>query len=453
MTPVRAFTVEDVHASIVEHGVPADARTMTREKVFWSHFCTNLGPAAWVLGALVVTVGLDVRWGFVALVLGNVLGALPVAACATLGPQTGLTQIEISRFSFGRTGTRVPSALNWLCAVGWDAVNNVPSVLALGALAALGGIGLPFWLGLALLAGTQMLASAYGHHLVQAIGKYLSYVLVVVFAITGVVAIARGGSLTVAHAHVTPATFVLAVSMVAGFAIGFAPYSSDYTRYLAPGTSLRRVAWLSGGGLALSGFGVELLGLLTASRLTDVSPAGVIGSVTALTGAFAPIALLAIALAAIPVNSINENTAAYSLISAGVRLPRPISAIVTGGCGYALAVAGAGTFAELFSGYMLVLLYWIAPWASIVLADWYVVRDRARRVGRWRSGATIFALVTPLTILLFSSTQVYVGPIARLLGGTDVGSFVGFLAAGGLYVLVQRRHGADAAQLAGPVAA
>ena len=102
---------------------------------------------------------------------------------------------------------------------------------------------------------------------------------------------------------------------------------------------------------------------------------------------------------------------------------------------------------------MLVLLYWIAPWASIVLADWYVVRDRARRVGRWRSGATIFALVTPLTILLFSSTQVYVGPIARLLGGTDVGSFVGFLAAGGLYVLVQRRHGADAAQLAGPVAA
>ena len=452
MTSVRAFTVEDVHASLVEHGVPAEARTMSREKVFWSHFCTNLGPAAWVLGALVVTIGLDVRWGVLALILGNVLGALPVALCSTLGPPTGLTQIETSRFAFGRLGTRVPSALNWLCAVGWDAVNNVPSVLALVALAALVGIGLPFWLGLALLAGTQLVASVYGHHLVQAIGKYVSYVLIVVFAITGIVAVARGGSLAVAHAHVTPAAFVLAVSIIAGFCIGFAPYSSDYTRYLPAATPRATIAMLSFGGLVLSSFTIELLGLLTASRLTDVSPAGVIGCLRGLTGAFAPIALLAIAVSAIPVNSINDNTAAYSLISAGVRLPRPITAIVTGACGFALAVAGAGAFAELFAGYMVVLLYWIAPWAAIVLADWFVVRDPTAPVGRWGVGVVIFALVTPLTIVLFSATDAYTGPVARLLGGTDIGSFVGFALAGGLYIVARRRQLA-AVPASAPVAA
>ena len=37
--------VEDINASIVEHGVTPDAQTMSVEKVFWSHFCTNLAPA------------------------------------------------------------------------------------------------------------------------------------------------------------------------------------------------------------------------------------------------------------------------------------------------------------------------------------------------------------------------------------------------------------------------
>ncbi len=411
---------------------------MSLEKIFWSHFATNLGPASWVLGALMGAIGLDVRWGLFALVAGNALGSLPVALCSTIGPKTGLTQIEISRYAFGRAGTRVPSALNWLCAVGWDAVNNVPSVLALVALAALYGIGLPFWLGLSLLAGTQLVAGIYGHHLVQIVGKYLSCVLLVVFAVAGIIAVATGGSMVSPHAHVTPANVVLGVSMIAGFAIGFAPYSSDYTRYVAPHTSSRRVATLSFCGLAGSAFFIELLGLLTAGRIADVSPSGIIGSIAHLTGAFAPFALLAIGLSAISINAFNENTAAYSLISSGLRLPRPVSACITAACGFALAVAGAGTFATLFSNYLLVLLYWIAPWAGIVLAEWFVVRGGRESIGTWGIGATIFVVVTLVTIVLFSATDVYTGPIARMLGGTDIGSFVGFFVAAGWYVLAAK---------------
>jgi NCS1 family nucleobase:cation symporter-1 len=117
-----------------------------------------------------------------------------------------------------------------------------------------------------------------------------------------------------------------------------------------------------------------------------------------------------------------------------------------------LAVAGAGAFAELFAGYMVVLLYWIAPWAAIVLADWFVVRDPMAPVGRWGVGVVIFALVTPLTIVLFSATDAYTGPVARLLGGTDIGSFVGFALAGGLYILARRRQRA-AVPASAPVAA
>ncbi|MBD5633010.1 MAG: cytosine permease [Candidatus Eremiobacteraeota bacterium] len=415
---------------------------MSPEKVFWSHFCTNLSPVTWVLGALVIGIGLDFRTGLLALVVGNVLGALPVGLNATLGPRTGLTQIEISRFAFGRLGTRLPATFNWISAVGWDAVNNVPSVLAIVALAARFGFTLPFWLGLAALVAVQLVASVYGHHVVQLLAKYVCYVLIVVFAIASIVAILKGGSLAAARAPMTPAMFLLGVSMIAGFNIGFAPYSADYTRYLPPQTKPWTIFALASGGLVTSGFAMELCGMLIASRLHDLSPAGVIDGIGALTGVFGPIALLAIAVSAIAINSINDNTAAYSLISTGVRIPRHVSAIVTSFCGFALAVAGAGKFAELFSNYLLLLLYWIAPWAGIVLADWFVYRGR-RATPAWGSGAAIFALVTPLTIALFSSTEVYTGPIARMLGGADIGFFVGFFAAAAGYVLVERVRSAS----------
>ena len=429
---------EEFDASLIETGVPPERQTMTVEKVFWSHFCTNLAPATWVLGALLVAIGLDFRTGVLAILIGNILGGLPVGLNATLGPKTGLTQIEISRFAFGRLGTRVPSALNWLCAIGWDAVNNVPSVLALVALALLFGIALPFWIGLTVLVVIQMAASVYGHHVVQLLAKYLSYVLIVVFAITGIVAIANGGSMAVASAPVKPATFVLGVSIIAGFIIGFGPYTSDYTRYLPRSTKSSTVFGLSFFGLGISATLIELCGLLTASHLKSFNAAGVIAGIGSVTGAFAPVALIAIAASAIAINSINDNTAAYSFISTGVRVPRHAAAIFTSICGFVLAVAGAGRFAELFQNYLLLLIYWIAPWAGIVLTDWWMFGDKPRVPRRWGTGATIFVIVTPITMFLFSGAEIYTGPIAKLLGGTDIGFFVGFFAAAGAYAFFER---------------
>jgi NCS1 family nucleobase:cation symporter-1 len=435
---------EDFDASIVAERVPSARQTMSLEKIFWSHFCTNLAPVTWVLGALLIGIGLDFKTGLLALVVGNVLGGLPVGLNATIGPRTGLTQIEISRFAFGRVGTRIPATINWISAVGWDAVNNVPSVLALVALSSRFGVGLPFWVGLALLVAIQLTASVYGHHVVQVLAKYVCIVLVVVFAITGIVAILKGGSLAPARSAISPATFLLGVSMIAGFNIGFAPYSSDYTRYVPPATRPTKIFALAFGGLVSSGALLELCGLLTASRLHDLSPAGVIEGIGKLTGPFGPVALVAIAISAVAINSINDNTAAYSLISTGVRIPRHVSAIVTSLCGFALAVAGAGKFAELFSNYLVLLLYWIAPWAGIVLADWFVYRG-TRPLRAWGTGAIVFAIVTVLTIALFSATEIYTGPIAKLLGGADIGFFVGFFVAGAAYALVERFRGTQRA--------
>jgi NCS1 family nucleobase:cation symporter-1 len=193
--------------------------------------------------------------------------------------------------------------------------------------------------------------------------------------------------------------------------------------------------------MALSTGLLEFCGLLTANRLTDLSTAGVIGGIGTLTGPFAPIALFALAISAIPVNSINDNTAAYSLISAGIRLPRHVAAMFTTTCGFVLALVGAAAFADLFSNYLVLLLYWIAPWSAIVLTDWWLFGGALHRVRAWGSGATIFLIVVPLTLALFSATAIYTGPIAKLFGGIDVGYIIGFFLASLTYALVERRRG------------
>jgi NCS1 family nucleobase:cation symporter-1 len=430
--------VEDVSASIVENGVPAAQQTMTVEKVFWLHFSVNLAPATWVLGALLIVIGLDFKTGLIAIVVGNLLGSALVAANALLGPRTGFTQIEISRFSFGRLGARMPAALNWFNSVGWEAVGSVPSAIALVALFHWYGLGLPFWAGLVMIVGVQLVLSICGHHVVQLAAKYLSFVLLVLFGATGIVAIAKGGALVTAHAAIHPAILVLGIAMTTGEVLSFAPYTSDYTRYLPRTTNSRTVFALVFAGLALSTAALELCGLLTATRLTDLSTNGIIAGIGALAGAFAPLAFFALAISTIPSNSINDNTAGYCMISTGIRIPRHIAACISTATGFTIALLGAAKFADLFSGYLVLSLYWIAPWTGIMLVDWWFFRGDATRVRRWGAGATIFLVTVPVTFALFTATPIYTGPIAKLLDGADIGFVAGFIVASLAYAAVVR---------------
>ena len=452
MTMALGFLrMEAAGPEVVTEPVPAAQRTMRIDRVFWSHFAPNLGPGGWVVGVLLVTLGLGFREGVLAILLGNLIGALPVALAATIGPATGLPQMEASRRVLGRAGIRLPSFLNWMYCVGWDAVNNVPAATALIALLALAGAAPPFWLALGVLAGVQMAASIYGHHVVQALQKYLGGLLLAVFTVIGVLGL-RGGDLPgggvpqAAHPVSLP-TFLLATAILASFNLSWASYSSDYTRYLPADTSRPRIVRLALAGLLLSAVPFQLLGLITAAGIGEATPTAVIAHLQHTAGLLGPVVLAAIALSSITGNSFNDNTASYSLISAGIRVPRVLAAIVTATLGYVIAVFGAGRYAELYTSYLVVTLYWIAPWIGIVLADWYLIGSRPRAVPPgWTRAATIFAVTAVVTIALFSVSDLYTGPIARLLGGADIGYYVGFFGAGLLYVLSVRVPGVRTAR-------
>ena len=443
--------MEERSAAAVTVAVDPSLQTMRLDRVFWSHFSPNLGPGGWVTGVLLVHLGLDLRTGLLAILLGNVLGAVPVALAAVIGPVTGLPQMESSRRAFGRDGLRLPAFLNWIYCVGWDAVNNVPAATALLALIAVTGASIPFALGLAALAVIQMVASIYGHDVVQSLQKYLGAVLLVVFAIVGLTALAGSAHLSIPGAKPTLPSFVLATAILASFNLSWSSYSSDYTRYLPAGTRpaaiVTRVLWA----LLLSAIPFQILGLITAGSIGDATPTAVIANLRHAAGIFGPVALAAIALSSITGNSVNDNTASYSLISAGIRVPRVLAAIVTASLGYVLAVAGAGRYADLYSSYLVLTLYWIAPWTGIVLADWWLRPGHDCTPRRsWMPEATLFLAVSGLTIALFSTSDLYEGPVARALSGADVGYYAGFALAFGGTVLLGRLRG-SAAHRAGAV--
>ena len=422
--------MEGTGSTAVSEPVPAAQKIMRMDRVFWSHFSPNLGPGGWVTGVLLVRLGLDFRWGLAAILVGNLVGAVPVALAAAIGPKTGLPQMEASRRALGRIGLRLPAFLNWIYCVGWDAVNNVPAAAALIALVALYAAPPPFWLALGVLAAIQMVASIYGHHVVQALQKYLGGLLLVVLAAVGLLVLGRTGGIPIASHPPTVATFILATAILASFNLSWASYSSDYTRYLPADAPPRRVVGLALAGLLGSAIPFQLLGLLTAGGIGEASPIAVIAGLQHAAGPLGPVVLGAIALSSITGNSFNDNTASYSLISAGIRVPRVLAAILTASLGYGLAVAGAGRYADLYTSYLVVTLYWIAPWTGIVLADWYLVGGRPRvDPPGWTLGATIFLVTAVLTVALFSTSDLYTGPVARLLGGADIGYYVGFLMA------------------------
>ncbi len=427
------FRDESSDVAIVAVGVPADQRTLSVDRVFWSHFSPNISPSGWIVGILLINSGLDFWSALAATLLGNVIGGVPPAIAALLGPIEGRTQIETSRASFGRRGLRIPAALTWLGSVGWNAVNNIPAAFSLLTLVALGGLHISYLVALAVLVLVQGYASVRGHHIVQELQKFLGYALLLAFGVTGIFAVRQGGTIATSHGFAL-VPFVLGVALVAAYTFGWAPYASDYTRYLPVKTSRRQIFTLGFAGLFVSSFTTEFFGILTSSHFQDTTALGVITGVVKLTGAFGPIALLAFIIASITANSLSINTASYSLISAGIHLPRNIAAALTAGAAFILALLGVGRFSSLYESYLFLLGYWIAPWLGIVLADWFLQRSMPETEQEWKRGATIFIVVATATIALFSSTDIYTGPVARLLGGADIGYFVGFFAAPLLYV-------------------
>ena len=436
----------------IEH-VPPEGRHGSPGRVFTLWFAANLTIADYVIGVLCVLpsgfgFGLTVSQAIPILLVGNVLGGILVGLAAAMGPSLGFPQMMSSRASFGRFGNYLPGALNWISTVGWFTVNTILAVFALQVIFP----GADFVLGAAAYVVIQAVIAVYGHDFIHLFEKVMSVVLGLLFLMIFAIAAPNLGA---AFAYIPagaagPLSLGAAgVVLVASFSylMSWAPYASDYSRYLPMGASKKRVLLFATVGGALSSFAVEVVGALVGSLTPGQSESSYFGGLNSAAGALGWVAMVTLILGAFAADALNLYTNSLSALVLDVKTSRWKTVAAGAVVGLVLAVTFGQQFEGFYENFLLLLSYWIMPWLGIVLVDFYLARrttvDLTANPKGWDRGALLAYLVSVLVAVPFMVPSISLGyPVGALsswFGGADLSYFVSFGVAFVLTYLVRMK--------------
>jgi NCS1 nucleoside transporter family len=424
--------------------IPLDERHGRPLQLLWTWTSPNFEFATVFVGVIgVAFFGLNFWQAALALVLGTAIGSVTMGLLSAQGPAHGVPQMVLSRFGFGYWGNALPAGLNAVTAgIGWFAVNSVSGTFALNTLTHLAKPAC-----LVIIVVVQIVIAFFGHNLVHAFERYAFPVLAVIFLVATVVILAKSSPGAPAHGGGVGG-FLLTLGAAFGYAVGWNPYASDYTRYFSPNTSKAAIAWWSGIGLFASCALLEIAGAASAT----VTGVGAIDSNP--TGAFtghlptflADLTLLAIALGAVAANVLNIYSGALSFVAMGIKLPlalrRAIVALVFGVIGFIVALTGLHDAGTKYENFLLVIAYWIAPWLAVFFCDQWLRRGREdesllfnTRYTNW-AGPVSMLVGMGVSIWLFSNQTEYVGLVPKHYPSVgDLTFEVGFVVTALIYLI------------------
>jgi len=420
---------------------------------FWTWVSPNMEFATIFVGIIGVWYFGQTFWtATLAVVLGTALGSLSMGALAARGPLFGVPQMVLSRIGFGFLGNVLPAGINAVVAgIGWFAVNSVSGAFALNAL-----LGWNTKACLVIIVVLQVVVAFFGHNLVHVFERAAFPFLVVVFAIASVVIVSKanpGASANVGF----PGGFggwLVTFGAAFGYAAGWNPFASDYTRYLPPDTNRRATGMWAGLGVLASCILLEVVGAaaatITSSKAFADNPTA--GFTSHLATPLADVTLLAIALGAICANALNVYSGSMSFLALGIRLPlslrRAIVALVFGVAGFLVALSGLHDAGVKYTDFLLVISYWIGPWLGVFFADQFLRRGKRvggllfdRKHNPW-AGFAAMAIATAVSIYLFANQVKYVGVVPKHWASFgDLAFEAGFILAALLYALFFKLQG------------
>jgi NCS1 nucleoside transporter family len=423
--------------------IPLNERHGRPLQLFWTWTSPNMEFATVFVGLLGILLGLSFWETFIAIVIGTALGSITQGILSTSGPQYGVPQMVLSRRGFGYWGNALPAGINSVVAgIGWFAVNSVSGALALNALT-----HLPEVLCLLIVVALQLAVAFLGYNLIHAFERYAFPVLVIIFLI------ASAWTLSKAHPGAThqtiPGAFLIELGATFGYAVGWNPYASDYTRYFKPDADKKAIAFWAGLGLLLSCVLLETVGAAAGTIAGVVSNAN---PTAGWTGIFPTwlrdLTLLAIVIGGIAANALNIYSGAISFTAIGFKLPlaarRAIVALGFGAIGFFVGWAGLHNAGSDYNNFLLIIAYWIAPWLAVMFCDMYLRRrqDPAqierllfnRKYTNW-AGPVAMLVGAGISIWLFSNQTKYIGLVPTHAPGTgDLTFEVGFVLTAVIYL-------------------
>jgi len=434
------------HMVLESHGmapIPEEQRYGASWRNFTVWFAPNLELSGIFTGTLAFTIGLGFWLGFIAIALGVVLGALPVALLATWGPKTGMGQLPLARLPFGKT-IALPAAVQWLSSVAWDALVGL-----FGAQAAQLLFHIPFFVGVIIVLAAEGAIGFFGYEFIHQLEKWGSGVLAVLFVVLSVKILEHGNIPT--HNTVQGAAavgaFILMTTIACSGAFSWASYAADYSRYQRKETRSSPIFFWTLSGLAMSFIWMYAIGLAGAKVFVDQTAGGVQSLVGG--GFLGILALIAVMFGAVTSNAMNDYSGSLAVQAAGIKIRRDWSAALGTLLAFILILwLSSGNLSSKFQNILLFTAYWIAPFLAIIVIDWYQRRGSISREGlaRLMSFATLPTGWPALAALLvgfaamvpFMNTGLVVGPVANALHGADLSFYVGFVVAAIVYSALRK---------------
>jgi NCS1 family nucleobase:cation symporter-1 len=439
--------------------IPPSERHGRPWTLFTLWFASNVQVNGLVTGAVAIAVGLNLELAILAVVVGNLVGALFMAYHSAQGPKLGLPQMIQSRAQFGYFGAILPFAIVVLMYLGFAVEGGVVAGQAIA-----GWLGISKDLGIVIFNVVLLVIALVGYQLIHDVSKGISVLSAIVFV---ALAIELGAHLP-AHfkgSSDTLGTFLLAVSVCASWQITWAPYVSDYSRYLPEDTSTAKTFWYTYLASGLGGALIMVLGAMAAAVNSSALNANAIGFLGDRFPAISGLMILILLVSLVPAGAEGPYgaflTALSSVFASGHELrstprARAIFVIAFTVIATVLAVASSGNLLGTFENITLFLLYLLVPWTAINLTDFYLVRKgrydidallaRSGRYGAFNTGAVAIFVITILLEIPFVNSSLYVGPLVSHLGGADISWIVGLVFASVAYYLyATRRHEVQAA--------
>ncbi|WP_425248016.1 purine-cytosine permease family protein [Streptomyces sp. NEAU-NA10] len=373
----RPLRVETHGLDVIRDG----ERRGTPRTLFWPWFGANVSILGLGYGAFALGFGISFWQALIAGVTGIVFSFLLCGFVAVAGKRGSAPTMVLSRAAHGVRGNRLPSTISWVLTVGWETV-----LVSLAALATAtvfdrlgwgGGTGTKV-VALVLVAALTVVVGVMGFDLIMRLQT-------VITVVTGALTLVYVG-LVADHVHWSAVSAIPAgsaqefigalVFMMTGFGLGWVNAAADYSRYLPRSSSGRGVIGWTTFGASLAPLLLLVFGLLLAGSSETLSTAVAgdpIGALTTIlpTWFLVPFAVVAV-LGLVGGAVLDIYSSGLALLSAGLRVPRPLAALLDG----ILMIAGsvyivfvADDFLGPFMGFLTTLGVPIAAWCGIMLAD------------------------------------------------------------------------------------
>jgi nucleobase:cation symporter-1, NCS1 family len=443
-------------ASLERHGIdyiPPEERHGKPHTLFTFWTASNMQILGISVGALAIVFGLSLPWAILSIIVGNALGGLYMALHSVQGPRLGLPQMMQSRAQFGMYGTALPNIIVILMYIGYFVSGAVLGGLAFASL-----FHVTTTEGIVIINAFVLVIVWFGYDL------FHSYNRIVTWLSLGIFLALLAKLLTVLPSHMpaghnTAGNVLLAISVFVAWQVTWAPYVSDYSRYMPESTSSWKTFSYTYIGSVVGASLVMCIGAIAAvvaSAAVSSNAPDYLGGLLGVKWLFLIVFILGLGagnlgnlygpfLTFFAIISPSGSLASKTTGRAARIATTTVLAVI---CTF-IAIKASTNFMTDLSNFLVFTLYLLVPWTAINLTDYYLIQrghydipELFKASGKYGKvnwyALVVYVLAVAVQLPFMNDPAVYVGPVANSLGGADIAWIVGFIFAAVAYYATAR---------------